>query len=82
MYTIISLLVIMWNLFGILLLGYSMYMVYNNFKKIIVIFNIKEELDNIKYDIENIKSFIDGNSIVVNSLIKKVNERIDNIKKE
>jgi hypothetical protein len=72
----------MWNLFGILLLGYSIYMIYNNFKKIIDIFNIKEEIDNIKEELDNIKSFIDGNSIVVNSIIKKVNDRIDNLKKD
>jgi hypothetical protein len=56
----INLLIFMWNLFGILLLGYSIYMIYNNFKKIIDIFYIKEEIDNIKEELDNIKSFIDG----------------------
>ena len=82
MYTIINLLIFMWNLFGILLLGYSIYTIYNNFKKIIDIFNIKEELDNIKEELENIKSFIDGNCIVVNTMIRKINERVDNLKKD
>ena len=72
----------MWNLFGVLLLSYSIYMIYNNFKKIIDIFNIKEEIDNIKEELENIKSFIDGNCIVVNTMIRKINEKVDNLKKD
>lgn len=82
MFTIINLLIFMWNLFGVLLLSYSIYMIYNNFKKIIDIFNIKEEIDNIKEELENIKSFIDGNCIVVNTMIRKINEKVDNLKKD
>ena len=89
MYSIINLLVIMWNLCGFLLLVFAIYTLYNNIKKIGDIFNVKndllemkKEIDTIKEDLDEIKSFTDGNSMVVNSLIKEMNDKIDRFKQD
>jgi hypothetical protein len=89
MYLIINLLVIMWNLCGFLLLVFAIYTLYNNIKKIGEIFNVKnhllemkKEINTIKEDLDEIKSFIDGNCIVVNGLIKEINNKINNLKED
>jgi len=89
MYSIINLLVIMWNLCGFLLLVFAIYTLYNNIKKLGEIFNVKnnllemkKEINTIKEDLDEIKSFIDGNCIVVNGLIKEMNNKINNLKED
>jgi uncharacterized protein YlzI (FlbEa/FlbD family) len=79
----------MWNLCGFLLLVFAIYTLYNNIKKLGEIFNVKnnllemkKEINTIKEDLDEIKSFIDGNCIVVNGLIKEMNNKINNLKED